>query len=577
MVCEALRQVTNRDSGLLFFEDTSELSTAVFFAYNYVPTILAVLYVIAWSLVELDTKRLEPYYQLSAHDTISTSILFLDYSFEPSLSTPFRALKRRHWTIVLVSSTFILVSLVLPPLQSSLIGITSVTLDDPITFQSWQQLQDSEIQSQKFTAEYINHAYSIINDGASLPSFVTYEYAVSPFRLGSKSASVNETWTAETQVFWAQPSCVELPKASELNRPADRIVDNNTNFIWDFRNISLPVKLDGSPTCSLNMNFTFSNVIGLDTDNSTDQFAWLDLRLPPDEQDMAELISASLAPDCFAYKFFSFVFRLAESQSNSTSDQQDFDSTTIGAVVCNPHYFSAPALVTIQADNQSVVAVNMSGSPSDLGSRFAANSFENTLSPFQDNPNFLSLSFIDVSNLAITYLQNMGKVNKGPVLFQSNDYRDALEVVYKLIFVLALSDSFDTTLEPAMLAGSSERNSNALGIAPVFAIISEAILGIGTLVSMAALFIYRKRHNMLRSDPDSLSALCSLVADNFGDIDLLARQGLDKASTQSLKENLPYAQCHSYKEGNRRVIDIASTECKFISFSLDICTSSLRI
>ena len=569
--CETLRQLSNRNQGLFFFEDTSEISTPLFFAYNYVPSIFAVLYVIAWSLVDLDTKRLEPYFQLAAHDTISTSILFLDYCFESSITTPFRALSRRHWTIAFISTVFLVLSLILPPLQSALIGITSANFTEDVSFQTWQQLLSLENQFQNSTTDYVKQVTPIIQSFSGLPPFVTYDYAISPFDLGYRSGLANETWTVETRVFWAEPNCQELPNKAQFHRLPYNITasgTNTTSLLYSFRSISLPADSNGDTACSLSLQYQMlfeqNQTVSIPND-----VAWFNLKAPLQEQYWSPTEFAWLSNDCQTWRFFSYSFEsllISVPAEKLTLGMPGLAPTAIGAVVCEPKYFFALASVTVSASNQSVIAVNVTGPSSDLSPDFDIDAFESLLFPPLRNSGSSPIDFHDIANLAVAYLANtmeeQDPTDPGTMIYQDVDYLKALEVVYRLVFVLALLDNLNTTSDPSVLTGSTWRNLNTLATSPVFAIVSELVWAIGAIASLVTFLVYRNRQNMLRSDPDSISALCSLVADSFNELASLGSQDLDKASTQSLKNRVSGIQYRLSEEESRWKVNNLSTQGK---------------
>lgn len=91
---EFLSQRSRMHGGIAFAQD--QFSPAATFAYLYLPTMIAVLYSILWSWVDLDTKRLEPYFQLSRPEGADrTNSLALNYPFDFVAYAPFKAIRRR--------------------------------------------------------------------------------------------------------------------------------------------------------------------------------------------------------------------------------------------------------------------------------------------------------------------------------------------------------------------------------------------------------------------------------------------------------------------------------------------------
>ncbi len=87
----------NRHKGAIAFADSERgLGPAVIFAYLYLPIIIAIVYSNVWSWVDLDVKRLEPYFQMSKEEGAPPrDSMHLHYPFEFVAFAPLRALRRR--------------------------------------------------------------------------------------------------------------------------------------------------------------------------------------------------------------------------------------------------------------------------------------------------------------------------------------------------------------------------------------------------------------------------------------------------------------------------------------------------
>lgn len=82
--------------GLSFAVDINSLSMTASFFYLYLPTVIAVVYSMLWSWVDLDAKRLEPWFQLSKPEgALAEDSLLLHYPFEFLAFVPISALRKR--------------------------------------------------------------------------------------------------------------------------------------------------------------------------------------------------------------------------------------------------------------------------------------------------------------------------------------------------------------------------------------------------------------------------------------------------------------------------------------------------
>jgi hypothetical protein len=93
---ERLRSKSQKQRGIIFAADINNLPLSQSFGYLYLPTILAVIYGILWSWIDLEAKRLEPYRQLSKPGGASAEdSILLDYPFDFLASVPLHSARRR--------------------------------------------------------------------------------------------------------------------------------------------------------------------------------------------------------------------------------------------------------------------------------------------------------------------------------------------------------------------------------------------------------------------------------------------------------------------------------------------------
>jgi Protein of unknown function (DUF3433) len=81
---------------LCFAKTTDGFSDMDLFLYRYLPTIVIVLYGILWSWIDLDIKRLEPWFQMAKDvGANGSSSLLLQYPAEFLPLVPFKAARQR--------------------------------------------------------------------------------------------------------------------------------------------------------------------------------------------------------------------------------------------------------------------------------------------------------------------------------------------------------------------------------------------------------------------------------------------------------------------------------------------------
>ena len=92
---EHINKISIEEKALFFADEAGNFPAGVVFCYRYLPQMIVVALGIGWAAVDLDVKRLEPYFQLSKPEgaTASNSI-FLRYPFEFIALVPINAARK---------------------------------------------------------------------------------------------------------------------------------------------------------------------------------------------------------------------------------------------------------------------------------------------------------------------------------------------------------------------------------------------------------------------------------------------------------------------------------------------------
>lgn len=107
---ETLAQRSRALGGLALSPSLDEMPAYAKFSYLYVPTIVAVIYSLIWSWVDLDVKRMQPWFELSKPEgATAANSLFLDYPYDFVAAVPFKAARRRCVKAVLGESLMLTV------------------------------------------------------------------------------------------------------------------------------------------------------------------------------------------------------------------------------------------------------------------------------------------------------------------------------------------------------------------------------------------------------------------------------------------------------------------------------------
>lgn len=119
ILCQKSLRRERENSGLLSFNKVADVSTAAFFAWKYLPTMVAIIYAVLFSIMDFDIRRLEPYYQLSQTSGAQASAsLNLDHLTMFQYFVPFKAFRLRQWAVFFSTTGNIIASVVAPALQN---------------------------------------------------------------------------------------------------------------------------------------------------------------------------------------------------------------------------------------------------------------------------------------------------------------------------------------------------------------------------------------------------------------------------------------------------------------------------
>ncbi|CZT49573.1 uncharacterized protein RSE6_10441 [Rhynchosporium secalis] len=194
VILEVLCSISSRPSnggGLAFAPRVDDISTGVTFGYYEAEFDMEVKYLCTplldgidfGSWVDLDTKRLEPWFQMSkpAGATADDSLL-LQYPFDFLPFIPITAFRRRHWAVFLAGTTMILIFWVITPLQSAIFNTGTVTRVIASDMGTSAGLVPLASQTTLLNVNFLNTAYGISWLQQQVPQFTTPNFAMFPFQ-----------------------------------------------------------------------------------------------------------------------------------------------------------------------------------------------------------------------------------------------------------------------------------------------------------------------------------------------------------------------------------------------------------
>ncbi|CZS94144.1 uncharacterized protein RAG0_04191 [Rhynchosporium agropyri] len=468
--------------GLAFAADTDSLSTATSFGYLYLPTIIAVCYSIIWSWVDLDVKRLEPWFQLSRDGgATAEESLLLQYPYDFLPFIPFTAFKKKHWGVFYAGLIMIMVFWIITPLQSAIFNTETVSRHRTVDIVTSATLKPLAQQFTAMNANFMNRAYGIAWLNQVLPPFTTPEYAVMPFEPSQQSSrlSANELWTTTAIAFHTNLTCF----------PA-QVVQEKT-FSYTFSNGKGCVVPQIALVDTQGVSNYMMSYIGY---HSSPQSGW-----------------ALKNPNCSAK--FSNNFLAVWASAASRFDHGVYKNMT--AIFCETSYTSQQMHVSVNASSNAVTW----GNP--VGDNVTALAVEDV---------FNTTNFEILIGTGVMASDRRANLQDTAVLQQYSRIKDyvetlsdpvALQEAFQRAHQVLFTSAFSTLVTPILRDspqiisqnqgnGTVEDIQGAIILVRPISIIVEAALGMIILLTLSLWFHSHYRPSQLSSDPASIKDIMTM-------------------------------------------------------------------
>ncbi|KAI3401029.1 hypothetical protein diail_734 [Diaporthe ilicicola] len=543
-VLEFLAQKSQRQGGLALSSSMDDIPESVNIAYLYMPTTVAVLYSLLWTWIDLDVRRMQPWFELSrSHGARAEQSLLLNYPFEFLAFVPFTAWKQRHWPVFITGTVMMLVFWTITPLQGAIFGQQAVTVSRSTAMLTGLGLIPVEEQAASIDVSILNAAYgttclSIILKSfevlisrdwynQDLPSYTTAEYAMLPFSPQSQPTSgLNETWTANTTRFATDLNCWPATVTENIKaaQGGQYLFDNGQGCQ---QNISLSGGKEG---------FYSMQYIGY---KNNAELSWY-------------LANTECKPE------FSNQFLAIFGQGTGTGANATFGNMT--AMFCQPSYTQQEVAITVDAatglpQNYSLVEL---ASPTPLNNTvFNSSAFEfllhagfSSLAISRDYPDNLILNQyakLYNSNISWPSTNMVGFAigpHQGPLtdFLNSSVLQESFAAAHKLTFSLAISQlvSSDAGLETQQ--GILEYTAFGIVVSRPFSIAVEALLVLVAILAVILLYAIIRSRSNLDSDPDSTASLFRIIQKQDDVLSHLSTK--DNLDETSLTANIRNDQYH---------------------------------
>ncbi|CAG8253867.1 unnamed protein product [Penicillium nalgiovense] len=547
---EGLRQYSAREGGLVFFSYTEDVNTAQSFAYNYLPIIISLVLVLAWTVTDFDVLRLEPYFQLSRPEGAPATVLFINYNFGQTIITPISAAIRRHWVVFWVSFVTLSIRMILPALQSTVLELREVTVVDHRTIKSWPDLVDLNTQASWIAMQADG---DIVSSDDLLSRSRSSRYALAPVEIPDSRQDESTTWTVDQTLYWAQLSCQNVSVGDKLNVAIQDPESEYPTISWDASGIDFN-DAHGSAKCAL--DFQYESVFFPTTDYLQVRY-WEPMIGTAAKESFPDRTQAFTEFGCSRYDLYGMLIGVNMTNPISTSTSTEY-STSGMAFACDIIYNKAEARVAMHS-NSSIISIDVDRATTRAltAAEFNIEHFQALLSeraPFTSDMLFIrenattgarTVTELPIIRQELGDLQPVLVLDTSTVMtetdFESKIARDA-----KQTFVLTFSRLFDPDSAPRTLAAERQSNRVAIAVVAFAALWSELILVLATLTAVYLLYMYSSRELFLQSDPGSIGAMCSIAADIFHPSNILAAPVAEfhQFSTRQLRRIFKNARCY---------------------------------
>ncbi|PON24519.1 hypothetical protein TGAM01_v206449 [Trichoderma gamsii] len=516
---EVLAHLSQSRGGLALSRTQDEIPQYAMISYLYVPNIVAVLYSLIWSWVDLDVKRMQPWFELSKPEgATAENSMFLDYPYDFIATVPVKAARRRHWPVFFAGTVTVVIFWLITPLQSSIMGTGFVNKTEPAIISTRSSLVPLANQPALLNNEILNTGFAVEWLGQSFPSFTTPDYAILPFYIDNDPGASQQqlNWTAETTKLWTELEC----------RPA--------NTYWS---PTLGRTFDNGQGCNISVVIQFTSNFSMYYIGYYDSpFAdW----------------SLSESPECPSSANAEHQFLAIWAATDYPTDAE----VNVTALFCQPSYYKQQVMVTIVTDgykpqNASVQPISP---PETLTEReFNSTSFEFLIAigmP-RETPLLIKRDFpfeqvmqlgprLDKANLTINFPNMVGYALAGrnepaTPYGDPNTLHEAFNRAHKYLFALAVNQLLSNETDVGNSTAVSSFQQSGIIVSRLYSAIVESLLLLVAIFTISLMWFCHKSTSYLKANPSSISRLVAIFR-NGSETNELFRP-VDHADEKSLAE-----------------------------------------
>ncbi|KAM0477581.1 hypothetical protein ACHAPX_005895 [Trichoderma viride] len=526
---EVLAQFSQAKGGLALSRTQDEIPQYAMVSYLYVPNIVAVLYSLIWSWVDLDVKRMQPWFELSKPEgATAKNSMFLDYPYDFIATVPVKAARRRHWPVFFAGTVTVVIFWLITPLQSSIMGTGFVNKTEAAIITTRSSMVPLANQASNLTNQILNDAYAIEWLGQSYPPFTTPDYALLPFYIDNDPGASQQqlNWTAETTKLWTELECW----------PAVYWLGTANEVDWYFENgqgCTAIVEFE----LALHQNITM-DYIGYHTSPYADWNLETTDYCPPTENSTHQFLA---------------IWATAPSHIPLNNTRPDFNIT---ASYCQTSYYKQQVMATVVTDGykpQNTYIEPISPPETLTEKEFNSTSFEFLI--FAGMP--LEQLLVTTRDFPFESVMELGSridktwlktpLNSGMVGFalggrnepatpysDPNILHEAFERAHKSLFAIAVNHLLSNETAVGNSTAVSSFQQSGIIVSRLFSAIVESLLLLVAIFTISLLWVCQKSTSYLNSNPSSISRLVAIFR-NGSETNELFRP-VDHADEKSLQE-----------------------------------------
>ncbi|KAL9093626.1 MAG: hypothetical protein Q9159_000155 [Coniocarpon cinnabarinum] len=471
-------------------------------------------------------KRVEPYFQLSKPGGGSgEETILLDYATDFIALVPFRALKRRQWSVFCAGVATVFASWTLSPLMGAVLNLETITINSTVSLNQSPGPMSIDDQKQQMGVTFFNEAYTFLWLNGSKPAFTTPGYALAPV-VFTESAAVQDSHAfveVETTQYFTDLDCT----------PASLVDSASCEDVQD---------QGSSPYAS----------------NDGDCVTWVGWGAGPDTVDNDKRFSVQymgfssyhgaglqMSCDCDSSNENLFLASITDRGSPQTPDL-GLQRPNQTILFCRATYSRQQVKAVINVVTSSVVSATPTGPPSSL----PLQSFNTSHFNFLLNTAVYSLSrsLEDLQSLAQYGVLNkdIGDANIPPEYFRmQNQYpnvnrldydyaglvawaftkevqsfgsymdpvllAEAFESAHKVLFAFAMQKMLEPPSDHQITSGTLSHEVAAVTVNEAFVIATMSILALLAVAGTACLLINARREQRQQVDPASLLSVLGSV------------------------------------------------------------------